>query len=99
MNLSMKLLGKAYATWCRLQIAPHDELLNQTVSGTSKGSQIPSLAYRPVSTPEPKPVEIVSHKIVAKKKRYLVKYTDGKSYPCDWVNRALLDHYRNTARE
>jgi len=35
----------------------------------------------------------MSKKRVAGKLQYGVKYTDGKVYNCDWVNRPLLDHY------
>jgi len=31
---------------------------------------------------------------VAGKIQYCVKYTDGKVYNCDWVNRPLLDHHK-----
>jgi len=41
---------------------------------------------------EPRPVEIMSDKKVAGKRQYRVKYTDGKIYLCDWVNRPLLNH-------
>jgi len=43
---------------------------------------------------EPRPVKIMSDKKVAGKRQYRVKYTDGKIYLCDWVNRPLLDHYK-----
>ena len=48
----------------------------------------------PISPQEPTPVTIMSERMVAGKRKYMVKYTDGKSYLCDWVNRVLLDDYR-----
>jgi len=47
---------------------------------------------------EPRPMEIMSIKRVAGKNQYRVKYTDGKVYNCDWVNRPLLDHYKGKQR-
>jgi len=45
---------------------------------------------------EPKPVEILSeHKTGPNaKKQYLVRFTDKRNYLCDWVNKALIDHYK-----
>jgi len=44
---------------------------------------------------EAKPVEILSeHKTGPNaKKQYLVRFTDKRNYLCDWVNKALMDHY------
>jgi len=42
---------------------------------------------------EPRLIEIMSKTRVTGKLQYRVKYTDGKVYNCDWVNRPLLDHY------
>jgi len=47
---------------------------------------------------EPRPVEIMSIKRVAGKNQYRIKYTDGKVYNCDWVNRPLLNHYKAQQR-
>ena len=45
---------------------------------------------------EAKPADILSeHKIGPNaKKQYLVRFTDKRNYLCDWVNKALLDHYK-----
>jgi len=45
---------------------------------------------------EAKPVEILSeHKTGPYgKKQYLVRFTDKRDYLCDWVNKALMDHYK-----
>jgi len=45
---------------------------------------------------EAKLVEILSeHKIdPSAKKQYLVRFTDKRNYLCDWVNKALMDHYK-----
>jgi len=45
---------------------------------------------------EPKPVEILSeHKTGPNaKKQYLVRFTDKRNYLRDWVNKALIDHYK-----
>jgi len=40
----------------------------------------------------------MNEKWVAGKNQYRVKYTDGKVYNCDWVNRPLLDHYKAKQR-
>jgi len=50
------------------------------------------VGQRQAGPEEPRPVEIMSVKRVAGKNQYRVKYTDGKVYNCDWVNRPLLDH-------
>jgi len=56
------------------------------------------VGQRQSSPEEPKPVEIVSKTRVPGKLQYRVKYTDGKVYNCDWVNRLLLDHYEAKRR-
>ena len=45
---------------------------------------------------EAKLAEILSeHKIdPSAKKQYLVCFTDKRNYLCDWVNKALMDHYK-----
>ena len=42
---------------------------------------------------ESRPVEIVRIYRVKGKKHYKVRYTDGKVYDCEWVNKPLIDHY------
>jgi len=42
---------------------------------------------------EPKPIKIMSKSRVRGKPQYRVKYSDQK-YLCDWVNQALLEHYK-----
>ena len=42
---------------------------------------------------ENRPVEIVRIYRVKGKKHYKVRYTDGRIYDCDWVNKPLIDHY------
>ena len=42
---------------------------------------------------ENKPVEIVRIYRIKGKKHYKVRFADGGVYDCDWVNKALLDHY------
>jgi len=56
------------------------------------------VGQRQIKPEETKPVEIVSKTRVAGKTQYRVKYTDGKVYNCDWVNRPLLDHYEAKRR-
>jgi len=46
------------------------------------------------SSAEATPIEILSEHVKRGKKQYRVKYTDGRSYRCDWVNKALMDHYK-----
>jgi len=45
---------------------------------------------------EAKPVEILSEYKTGPygKKQYLVRFTDKRDYLCDWVNKALMDHYK-----
>jgi len=43
-------------------------------------------------------MEIMSKTRVAGKLQYRIKYTDGKVYNCDWINRPLLDHYEAKRR-
>ena len=40
-----------------------------------------------------KPLEIISERYLRGKKRYMVKYSDGQTYLCDWVNKPLLENY------
>jgi len=42
---------------------------------------------------ENRPVEIVRIYRIKGKKHYKVRFADNKIYDCDWVNKALLDHY------
>ena len=56
------------------------------------------VGQRQTSPEEPKPIEIVSKTRLNGKLQYRVKYTDGKVYNCDWVNRPLLDHYEAKRR-
>jgi len=56
------------------------------------------VGQRQAGPEEPKPVEIISKTRVVGKLQYRVKYTDGKVYNCDWVNRPLLDHYEAKRR-
>jgi len=60
-------------------------------------SETPTDGYG-TETSRPRPVEIMSERQVAGKRQYRVKYTDGKIYACDWVNRPLLDHYKSKQR-
>ena len=39
-----------------------------------------------------KPLEIMSERYLRGKKRYMVKYSDGQTYLCDWVNKPLLEN-------
>jgi len=48
------------------------------------------VGQRQAGPEEPKPVEIMSKTRIAGKVQYRVKYTDGKAYNCDWVNRPYL---------
>ena len=45
---------------------------------------------------EAKPLEILSELKIGPnaKKQYLVRFTDKRNYLCDWVNKALMDHYK-----
>jgi len=45
---------------------------------------------------EAEPVEILSEYKTGPnaKKQYLVRFTDKRNYLCDWVNKALIDHYK-----
>jgi len=67
---------------------------------TESRSQTPQQQQQTVfsKAQEPRPVEIMSKTQVAGKLQYRVKYTDGKVYNCDWVNRPLLDHYEAKGR-
>jgi len=56
------------------------------------------VGQRQAGPEEPKLVEIMSKTRVAGKLQYRVKYTGGKVYNCDWVNRPLLDHYEAKRR-
>ena len=56
------------------------------------------VGQRQTSPEEPKPIEIVSKTRLNGKLQYRVKYTDGKVYKCNWVNRPLLDHYEAKRR-
>jgi len=56
---------------------------------------------KPLTEPEEdgeRPLQIVSEKNVRGKKKYYVRYSDGKIYLCDWVNPVLLNLYKETKR-
>ena len=61
----------------------------QTLANTS------SIESNKGQTEEPQSLEIIREKIVNGRKKYLVRYSDKRSYVCDWVNKTLLDHYKN----
>ena len=54
--------------------------------------QLPSVDQSRNSSDDAKPVELLSEHVIRGKKEYRVKYTDGKSYLCDWVNKLSLIH-------
>jgi len=47
---------------------------------------------------EPKPLEIISKFRFHGKQRYKVLFSDNETYECDWVSKALLDHYDRKLR-
>jgi len=56
------------------------------------------VGQRQAGPEEPRPVEIMSKTRVAGKIQYHIRYTDGKVYNWDWVNRPLLDDYEAKRR-
>jgi len=77
----------------RLQTVPNVQ------EPTSVGEPGPTaVRQRSVRQQDVKPIEILSQKLVGGKKRYMVRYTDGKTYECDWVSPALFAHYKTKQR-
>ena len=86
-------------------LVTNDRLKAHKVDRRDFSERLPRLQTEPQSAPEatnqktePTPFEIVYTRKRRGKLQYMVRYTDGIVYPCDWVNNVLLDDYKRRQR-
>ena len=75
-------------------LVSNDRLKNYNVDRRDYNARLPKLQTAVQQSIRVKPLEIISERYLRGKKRYMVKYSDGQTYLCDWVNKPLLQNYK-----
>ena len=86
-------------------LVTNDRLKAHNVDRRDFSERLPRLQTEPLSAPEainqktePTPLEIVYTRKVRDRLQYMVRYTDGIVYPCNWVNDVLSGDYKRRQR-